>query len=44
MFDKDKTLPVPLTEEQEKELGITTQYGVKFDKDGNMLEVSKPQL
>lgn len=33
-YNFDKSDPDPLTNEQEKELGIETVHGVKFDKDG----------
>jgi hypothetical protein len=44
LFDLDKTEPIPMTIEEEKELGIETNFGVKFDKDGNMMHLTKLQL
>lgn len=30
IFDHDKTEPLPMTPEEEKELGIETRFGIKF--------------
>jgi len=34
----------PMTPEEEKALGIYTINGMKFDKDGNMLPMTRPEL
>jgi len=42
--DYDKTEPAALSSEEEEALGIKTYHGIKFDKDGNLMDLTRPQL
>jgi hypothetical protein len=37
----EKTEPIPMKPLEEKALGITTKYGIKFDKDGQIMHQTK---
>ena len=37
----EKTEPIPMKPEEEKAEGIETRYGVKFDKDGQIMHLTK---
>lgn len=41
LFDREDTEPAPLPPDEEASLGISTRCGLKLDKDGNLLTMTR---